>query len=545
MKGVRQTASMESMVAVRLEHQAALARAGSYPLTKYAKDPVRYAKERLGVDLMEHQKEIARALCDAIHGLDGGAYDKKARRIVAVRSGQKSGKSLVAAVLVLWFYECFEAARVLVCMSVIKQMDMVIWREVASLIHHARKNGRDIDAKRKGGGFASSDGLRSIETLMGRDIESLAGVSGPQLMVCDEASSLEDTKLEVFEGNQMGGGFHATLMISNPTRTIGPFYDCFHAKKERTRCFHINGEDVARTLEACGRVIPYVVTQEKIESARERDPMGIESPFYQVRVLGNFLRNEVGKCISMGKIEDAALRWTSREEDGPLVIGYDVAGSGTGGDSHAWAPVRGTRCEPIVTKVGLDERAAVRETLALLAEWRREGEIPHIHVDAEGPIGSVIFALLHLEQEKRDAGHDKAGAFVVLAYRGSDKRVRDRQKFERLRDEMIWNLAAWMTTGAIPPDNQLHQELHAPRWTENSANYQKATPKDVLRDMLGGRSPDRFDALCLAVQPPPLWLQDEDPAPVPRREAPDREERMTPYEGGAYTGELSPYGGNW
>ncbi len=492
-----------STLATKLERTAALTRAGAYPLTFYQMVPVRYAKERLHVDLMPHQVQILRALCAGILG--------KAVPRVAVRSGQKCGKTLAGIVGALWFYECFPSSRVFLCAAIEQQTKLVLWRELGSVLRFAKASGALIDGKASAspsGGLISSDGSREIRGLHGRDIESLAGLSGSQLMIVDEASALPEAKSQVFAGNQLGGGASAILLISNPTRTSGPFYDAFHSASEHWQTAHIDGEAVADWQAETGRRIPFTITREKIEEARDR--FGEKSPFFLLRVKGEFLRNETGRCITIAVIEDAIERWSATDSgDGPLVIGYDPAGPATGGDLHAWAPVRGNRCGEILTAEGLSIERAFARTLELLRVLRRPRELPRVHVDAEGPIGSVIVARLRDEAERR-AIHDRANAFLVVGIKSSSLRVRQASKFERLRDEMMWALAEWMVTGAIPADDRLQNELHASRWSALPDERLKCTPKDDLRDILG-RSPDRMDALCLAVQPSASDVYDEAP----------------------------------
>jgi hypothetical protein len=87
--------------------------------------------------------------------------------------------------------------------------------------------------------------------------------------------------------------------------------------------------------------------------------------------------------------------------------------------------------------------------------------------------------------------------------------------------------------GAVIPDTKLAKELHAPEWVEKLASAkQKVTPKPELRKKLG-RSPDRADAVALAV-----WPRIEDPAnpsppaPPPPPPSPDPEfASLDPYAG--------------
>jgi hypothetical protein len=376
--------SLAEALATRLERRAELEGANAYPLTKYQLDPVAYAKERLHVAvLMPHQKEILRGIAA---GIAGNGPDR-----AAVRSGQKCAKTHTAILATIWFYECFEGARVFLCAAIEAQTKNVLWRELGQVLRQAKKGGSDIDgalAKSPAGGFISSDGSREIKGITGRDIEAIAGLSGRQLTVIDEASHLPETKAQVFAGNTMGGG--SLLFISNPTKNDGPFHAAFHAQKEHWQTFHVDAEEVAAWQERTGIRIPFTVTRAKIEEAREM--YGEDSPFWALRVKGEFLRNETGRAIPMFRIEEAQARWAEMpDNDGPLVIGYDPAGPGDQGDEHAWAIRRGRKILALHCRRGIGESAAVDETLSLMKIHRRDHETPHINIDSQGQFGPAIF----------------------------------------------------------------------------------------------------------------------------------------------------------
>lgn len=488
--------TLQSTLTTKLRRVVSEERASTYPLTKYQRAPVAYVRERLGFTiLLPHQEEIMRAVCAAVHG------DAKGR--VAVSSGQKCGKTLTVICLALWFYECFPNARVFLTAAIELQLKNVLWRELGQVLRNAKEvAGSDMDGKLAAsptGGFVSTDGSREIKGIIGRDIESLAGLSGNMLTVVDEASALPEMKAQTFTGNTMGGG--TLLWISNPTRGDGPFFEAFHRSKEHWQTFEVDGEEVARWQEEQGIRIPYTVTMAKVSEMAQI--YGVDSLFYLVRVRGKFPINETGRAIQFHQIEAALDRWAETPEEGPLSIGYDPAGPGGGGDEHAWAMVRGAKCLPLFTLLGLDEDKAVDMTLQLLANHRRPGEVPHINVDAE-IIGYPIFARLRAEAERRKL-HASAESFTVAGVKTSSKHVRDPRMFERIRDEIIWNLAKWIAAGgAIPRDDKLQTELHEPVWTSDTWNRLHATSKDDIRTKLG-RSPDRFDALALAVHPPGTW----------------------------------------
>src|SRR4029077_6302973 len=275
-----------------------------------------------------------------------------------------------------------------------------------------------------------------------------------------EASHLPEEKAQVFAGNQMGGE-GAQLLISNPTSNAGPFYEAFHSMSAWWQLFHVDCLEVARWQQEHGLRIPFTTSMVKIEE--ERALYGEQSPLWAWRVRGEFLRNETGRVVPMLRIEAAIARWESAVEGGPLTIGYDVAGDGIDADDHAWAPARGHKCLEIVRKHAISEETALAETLSILDRYARPGERPRLLVDAEGPIGSAMFGRLRAEAERRERGEPQR-AFEVFGVRASSRFVRDRTKFDRLRDELIWGLSQWLIEGAIPADLKLQKELYAPVW---------------------------------------------------------------------------------
>jgi hypothetical protein len=475
-------------------------RAGAYPLTQYQRDPVAYVRKRLHIAiLMPHQIEILDAVARAVAG--------EAPPRVAVRSGQKSGKTATVVWLALWFFECFDNSEVLMCAAIESQTRGVLWKALTQAITYARSCGTDIDgqlSRSPATGMVSNDSLRLIRSISGRDIEALAGVSGRQLVIVDEASHLPEEKLQAFEGNQMGAGKGemggAVVLISNPTANAGPFYEAFHGAAQRWQTFHVDCEKVADWQEKQGIRIPFTATRDKIEEAREYYKE--DSAFWYWRVKGEFLRNETGRAMPMIRIEMAIARWPEAVGEGVLRIGWDVAGDGVDADENAWAVVRGKKCLAIVRRRGITEESALGETYALLDAHRVPNEIPQVVVDAEGPTGSAYYGRLRAEAERRASDPKEMDRrFEVYPVRGSSRFVRDKFKFDRLRDELIWVLSQWLLEGAVPNDLKLQQELYAPVWEPNANGKLVASSKVKLREKLG-RSPDSLDALANAVREP-------------------------------------------
>lgn len=521
------------------ERAASEERAKAYPLRQYQTDPVRYVLERLREPyIMPHQAAILMALADAVMGKpDPERPTGKCPANVAVRSCQKAGKTKVGVWASLWRYECFDASRTFMCASIVEQSKNVLWRELHDTKREAERRGVIIDgrlAASPSGGFVSSDGSREIRGVSGREIEALAGLSGNLFTWIDEASHLPEGKAQAFAGNTLGGGFR--LLTSNPTRNAGPFWDAFHNHEDFWQTFHIDGEDVADWQEREGIRIPYVISREKIEEFRLL--YGVESPFWILRVKGDWLLYEEGKIIKMASIIEAQTRYAAAVDDGVTSIGYDPAGvTDDRGDWHVWTIVRGTRLVASHKKRGLEIEAAVAETLGVINLYRREGEFPILQIDIDGVGGPVAARLL--DEAQRRERHDPRNAFKAYGVKPSSPRTRNPKMHARVRDELWWGLAEWLKTGAIPPgDSHLEAELYAPSWELQATGAIKATDKADLRNILG-RSTDSADALALAVRNPQPWSVTHDtttspPQPVAKNiyeQAAQQGRIFDPYQG--------------
>jgi phage terminase large subunit len=487
-----------------------------WPAKKWQRDPIGFVHEVLRVEtLLPHQEAIILAVAF-------GDPDRAASIIkVAVRSGQKTGKTMIAVCLALWFYACFEDARIYLTANAAAQIRRVLWKElgkrkrVSGVPGHMSPNPET--------GMHAADG-REILGFTVKNIESMAGLSGEnQLVIADEASALEQSLAEAIEGNLSSGG--RMLWISNPTRGEGPFFDSFHSRADYWITFAVDAEDVAQWQRDNGVKIPGMATMSTLD--QWRDEYGETHPFWFVRVKGDFLRNESGKIVPYHLIDEAKERWPETPDDeGPLSLGVDPAGPGDGGDESNFTLVRGKKLLALFCFRGLSEDAHIEHTKAFVSTYRRGDEDVRVVVDSEGPIGSALYGRLRAEGERLER-EKPAERFSVFGVKASGKARRKPEMYDRVREELFAGLAQWFVDGgAIPPDPKLEKELYAPSWSSTVQGKLKATHKDLLREALG-RSPDRLDGLALAVWEPAPWLLDargESPAVLASQAA------------GAYTG---------
>ena len=489
--------TMASSLAELVLHESTLASRIRFPSPYYQRDPVEYFRKVLGVEPWSKQIEVIEAIRD---------YKR-----VAVSSGHKVSKSHTAAGAALWFYSSWEDSRVIMSSTTARQVDQILWRELRML---RARSGRCVDCKEadpegfrirrpcphstiidgEQGDLArtglKSDDFREVVGFTAREAEAVAGISGRNLLyILDEASGIPDEIFEAIEGNRAGGA--RVVLLGNPTRNEGEFFEAFNSKADLYKTIRISSEETPNVVSGEEK-IPGLATREWVEEKKVE--WGEDSPLYKVRVKGQHAMNEEGRIFSLHKISLAEQRWYDTPDAGRLCIGVDPAGASGTGDEFCFAPRRGFKLLALRAARGLNEDQALVQLLLIIAEFGLQGEIPMVVIDREGEIGNKLAIKL------REYLSTHLVAFELATVRASDRSTRLPHIYDRMRDALAANLEQWMRDGgAIVEDTKLSKELHAMQWKQALNGRVKLNPpKDQLKKILG-RSPDRFDALSLSV----------------------------------------------
>lgn len=445
-------------------------------LARWQHDPVRFADEVLGVKTWDRQAETMQAIVDHSR--------------VAVRSGHKVGKSTAAAAVSLWWVTTRPRATVVMTSASYRQVKGILWKELKRLHREARIpiGGKLADDPERGLQFA--DG-REIVGLSTKEPERIAGYSGANLLfIPDEASGIDEAIFEAIEGNRAGGA--KLLMYSNPTRTSGTFFDAFHSKQAYWKTIHISSEETPNVV-AGREIIPGLAGLPWIEE--KRSEWSEDSPLYAVRVRGDFPAQATNAIIGLVIVEDARRRYDHEDPtDGRLEVGVDVARYGD--DESVIQPIRGNRTlEPKILQSmdTVQVAGAVREHALAL---RKAGEKPRVKVDVIGVGGGVADILRQ----------DKELEVVDVNVSSAPTRVpsKDHPGYALLRDQLWFEARDWLRDGGqLHDDGKLAAELTAPTYTFDMKGRFKVESKDAMKKRLpGNRSPDRADALCLAIHVP-------------------------------------------
>jgi hypothetical protein len=449
-------------------------------LDSWRADPVLMAREAFGVEPWSRQAELLRAVA---------AFDR-----VAVRSGHKVGKSITAAILAFWFALTRTPSRVVLVSSSAFQVKDILWREVRNLYDRAKERGFVLGPEPAldpaTGLLLATGDIKGVST---NKPERAAGVSGAHLFyILDEASGIDEAILEAIEGNRAGGA--KIVMFSNPTRTSGTYFDAFHEKRRFWKQIHISSEE-SPNVKAGRQVVPGLALLEYVKEKQQE--WGEDSPLYAVRVRGDFPAQGERSVVSLASLTEARKRHDEHEDvgDGPLELGVDPAREGD--DEFVIAARRGRRLLPLRAFTQLDGPNGAGKVLEVVRELRREGEKPRVKVDVIGIGASVYDSLKH---------SDEVETVPVSVAKSPTATDPGEPEYALLRDQLWFAVRAWLKTAAIPEDGKLENDLVAPQYSYDARGRIKVEGKAEIKKRLK-RSPDRADAVCLAVYAPPPPLE--------------------------------------
>jgi phage terminase large subunit len=392
-------------------------------------------------------------------------------RRCSVRSGHGTGKSTAASWCMLHYLLTRYPVKVVVTAPTSAQLFDALFAEVKRWINEspiAIKELLEVKSDRVSLKAAPSEAFISCRTSRAETPEALQGVHADNvLLICDEASGIPEQVFEAAAGS-MSGANASTILLGNPTRGSGFFFDTHHSMADQWWTRRVSCVDSPR------------VSDDYVKEMAMR--FGEESNAYRVRVLGEFPLRDDDTAIPLEIVESAQRRDVVVTDDEPVVWGLDV--SRFGSDRSALAKRRGRELMGIQTWQGLD---LMQLTGAVVAEF--ESLLPRnqpvqINVDSIGMGGGVCDRL-------RELGLPAVGI-------NTSESPSSKQTYINLRAELWFKVKAWLEARdcSIPADDDLLAELVSAKYKFTSSGKMQLESKDQMRKR-GLRSPDLADALCL------------------------------------------------
>ena len=430
-------------------------------MKRYHKDPVKFAREVIGMDPDDWQCELLEAVANP-----------EIRRVTC-RSGHGVGKSSAVAMAAIWHVLMRVPSKTVVTAPTSAQLFDACFAEMKNIAKRLKPPFDDlleIKSDRIELKSSPESTFISCRTSRQEQPEALAGVHSPStLLLADESSGIPESVFEAASGSM--SGIHATTVLTgNPTRNTGFFYDTHNRLKENWYTMHVSCIDSKR------------VSDDFVNDMKNR--YGEDSPAYHVRVLGNFPPSESDTVIPVALIDHAMKNDIKVHEDTVSIWALDVARQGN--DSSVLCKRQGPVIHPLTVWNNLDLMqlsGAVKAEYDAVSSSKKPVEII---VDSVGLGAGVLDRL-------RELGLPARGLNV-------SERSMQKETYINLRAELWFKCKAWLEgmDVKIPHDDRLWAELAAPRYHFTSSGKIQVESKEAMKKR-GINSPDRADAVCLSL----------------------------------------------
>jgi hypothetical protein len=429
-------------------------------VTRYRADPVLFVREVLGAEPLAYQSEFLQAIADG-------------ERKVSVRSGHGTGKSTSASWAMLWFLLLRFPNKVVVTAPTSGQLFDALFAEMKRWINELPPHLKEmlvVKSDRVELSSAPSEAFISARTSRAETPEALAGVHSENvLLVIDEASGVPEKVFEAAAGS-MSGHNATTILLSNPTRSSGTFYE------SQTRLV-----DTWWTRRwSC--IDSPLVSAEFVDEMRER--YGEDSSAFRIRVLGEFPLTDDDTIVPYHLAEAAMKRDIELAPNSKPVWSLDPARFGT--DRTAFCKREGSVITEIKAWRGLDLMQTVGRVMAEYDALPPSLQPMEILVDSIGLGAGIV-------DRMRELGAPVRGVNVSESPSMKDT-------YNNLRTELWFKCKAWLEDRSckLPNDDELLADLTGIRYSFTSSGKMAAESKDSMRKR-GHRSPDLADAVCLTM----------------------------------------------
>jgi len=428
-------------------------------LAEYGHSCERFVREVLGVTPDPWQAQVM------------AWYDAGERRI-SVRSGHGVGKSTTAAWIKIHHILTKLPQKTVVTAPTSSQLYDALFAEMKVWIKKLPRPLQgllDVRNDRVTLVHAPDESFISARTSRAEQPEALQGVHSEHvLLIADEASGIPEKVFEAASGS-MSGEHAVTLLLGNPVRGSGFFYDTHHKLSGTWKTLRVSCLASSR------------VSQAYIDDMAAR--YGEESNAYRIRVLGEFPLSDDDTVISLELVEGAVHREVEQSPFAPIVWGVDVARFG--GDSNALAKRQANALlEPVRAWKGRD---LMQTTGMIKAEWDacevRDRPV-EILVDSIGLGSGVVDRLRELGLPVRGVNVSESPAMGEVYF--------------NLRSELWFKARQWLSArdSSLPDDENLRAGLVTPKYKFTSSGKMQVESKEDMRKR-GLPSPDEADALIL------------------------------------------------
>lgn len=404
----------------------------------------------------------------------------------AVASGRGIGKSAALAMLLHWFLSTRVGGTCIVTANTEQQLLTRTWPELGRWVtmsingHWFDKTATKLvpapwfaESLRRDLKLDTSYYYAHAQLWSEENPDAFAGAhnSHGMMVLFDEASGIAEPIWRVTEGFFTEPVVDRYwLAFSNPRRTTGAFFECFHKMRDYWRTRQIDGRNVEGTDKA---VYDRIIAK-----------YGPDSNEAYVEVYGKFPNTGDKQFVSRSIAQEAQQREVSKDEGAALVMGVDVSRFGDDKSVICFRQGRDAKTIPWKQYRNLSTVELTNRIAEAADKYRPDA----IFVDGNGVGGGVVDLLKSL------------GYRVVEVQFGASANDKDRYLNKRVE---CWDrMREWLLSGCIPSNRELVDDLCNIEYSYTAVKNQlKLESKDDMKRR-GMASPDEADALAMTFAQP-------------------------------------------
>lgn len=402
---------------------------------------------------------------------------------ISIASGHGVGKTSTMSWVILWFLFGRFDSQIPCTAPTATQMYDVLWKELSIWISKMPAPMQSLYEWNK-------DYIRMRErpntwfarakTSSKENSEALAGVHAEWVMtVADEASGVEDQIFNVAEGAWTSGNI-LVILISNPTRVNGYFYDTHNKQKHNWQQLRFSS-------------IESPVVDPKYEG-QIAERHGRDSEEYGIRVLGKFPKedsmDDSGFVPLLADRDISTYPLLDVNKDIPFkstsILGVDPAGEGD--DKTVFVLRDQLKAFKIVEESVSNSKSIAEKIITLIDKYDLEPR--NVVVDAFG-VGTTIASEVAIASRGRYA--------ITSVNVGEDCEYEsDKELYENKRGFMYYECRAWLKQGGmIVEDKGFYDELLTIRYKRNLRGKIQMMSKQIMKKKYSYSSPNIADAFAL------------------------------------------------
>jgi hypothetical protein len=420
------------------------------------------------------QRKVLLDLQEELSKLDLSAKDVLKHVIrISVAAGNGVGKTALMAMIIHWFASVFPHGEGVCTAGTGDQLSGKLWRELAKwqplAINGWMMEWAPERYKVRG---AQQTWFIEARTWSVANPDAMAGTHEKYvLMLFDEASAIDKIIWETVKG-ALTTGLCLFIAFGNPTTLEGGFWETQQGREaHRWHKYRVDAREVS------------FANHEEIQGWI--DTYGADDDFVRVHVYGMFPKGSSLQFIDTARIHEAAARiieWKHIPQQIPRLMGVDIARS-VAGDLNTIVCRQGRKMHPKIWKWhSRDTMPTAQKIIEVYNEIRPDW----VYIDGVGVGGGVIDYL-------RTVG--MANCIVDVQSGVEPHDPTEKIRYGNMRSLMWERCNMWLQTADIPADQELQEELAAPK-----RKYMTKTDKILVESKeemraRGVKSPNIADSL--------------------------------------------------